>query len=288
LLQVLEALTSAVERKRLAARHAAVFVRLSKLPPFHATALKLMNISVEGESAMEDFENAFRSDPSLTADLLLVANSAEFGVRSRIETIRHAITFIGLERIRTLGCTIAFSFYVRNLPRSVYMRTAWSHSIATAAIAELIGNLSQVPEMYTAGLVHDLGRMALFLSAGEEYATMLSGQFDSVKHSNEVETRYFGMDHEKAGALVGKEWQFPETLRAFMARHHDGDGGPATKPLGIVQLACRMADAVGFPEVDRRDIGEEPNLPERLRGREELTKDYLQSVVTRQIAAVGG
>ena len=286
--QVLDPLCSADDDKKMADRHAAVVVRLSKLPPFHATALKLMNISVEGESAMEDFEKAFRADPALTADLLLVANSAEFGVRSRIETIRHAITFIGLERIRSLGCTIAFSYYVRNLPRSKYMRGAWAHSVATAVIAELIGNLSQMAEMYTSGLVHDLGRMALFLSAGEEYATILSGQFDSVKQANEVEAEFFGMDHTKAGGVVAKEWRFPDTLRTFMARHHDGDGGSAQKPLPIVQLACRLADELGFPEVDRRDIGEELSLPERLRGRPELDKDNLRSAIARQIAAMGG
>jgi len=286
--QVLDGLTPSAEEKRLAAQHAAVFVRLSKLAPFHPTALKLMNISVENASAMKDFEDTFKSDPSLTADLLLVSNSVEFGLRARIETIRHAITFLGLERIRSLGCTIAFSFYVRNMPRSVYMKTAWSHSIATAVIAEQIGNLSGVPEMYTGGLVHDLGRMALFLSAGDEYATELSAEFDDFKQSRVVEDKFFGMDHAEAGAIVSKEWRFPETLRMYMSRHHDGNGGNATKPLGIVQLACLMADQVGFPEVRRRDIPDELPLPERLRGRPELSVDRLRELIDKQIASIGG
>ena len=286
--QVLDSTLSSAEQKQVADRHAAVFVRLSKLAPFHPTALKLMNISVESASAMKDFETAFKSDPSLTADLLLVANSAEFGIRSRIETIRHAITFLGLERIRSLGCTIAFSFYVRNLPRSTYMRSAWSHSIATAVIAELIGDLLGASEMYTAGLVHDLGRMALFLSAGEEYAVKLSEEFDTLAQANELEEKYFGMDHCEAGALVSKEWLFPDSLRTFMARHHDCNGAQPNKQLSIVQLACKMADAAGFPEVARRDVGDELELPERLRGRPELAIDRLKDLINKQIASMGG
>jgi HD-like signal output (HDOD) protein len=66
--------------QKVADRHAAVFVALSKLPPFHTTALRLMNLSVESESAMSEFEDTFKADPALTADLLMVANSAEFGL----------------------------------------------------------------------------------------------------------------------------------------------------------------------------------------------------------------
>jgi HD-like signal output (HDOD) protein len=286
--QVLDALPSDAEQKRLAEQHAAVYVRLTKLPPFHATALKLMNISVEGASAMRDFEGAFKSDPSLTADLLLVANSAEFGLRARIETIRHAITFLGLERVRSLGCTIAFSFYVRNLPRNPYMKGAWAHSIATAVVAEQIGNLTGVSEMYTGGLVHDLGRMALFLSEGQVYSEKLSEEFDNLEQAKAVEDDCFGMDHTEAGEIVSKEWRFPESLRNFMAHHHDSDGGTATKPMGVVQLACTVADAIGFPEVRRRDIPEKLPLPERLRGRPELAAERLQELVKKQIESFGG
>src|ERR1700733_3443761 len=90
-----------IDNTGLTSQHAAVFVALSKLPAFHATALKLMNISVDTQSAMKDFENAFKADPALTADLLLVANSAAFGLRTRVETIRHALTYLGLERVRS-------------------------------------------------------------------------------------------------------------------------------------------------------------------------------------------
>lgn len=87
---------SSAEISAQADRHAAVYVRLSKLPPFRPAALKLLNISVESGSAMRDFEEIFKSDPALSADLLLVANSLQFGPRARVETIRHAITYLGL------------------------------------------------------------------------------------------------------------------------------------------------------------------------------------------------
>ena len=104
----------------LAARHAQTVVCLSKLPPFHPAALKLLNIASESDSAIDDFERTFKGDPALTADLLLVANSPLFGTRAKIASIRHGITHLGLERVRALASTIALSFFVRNQPRTAH------------------------------------------------------------------------------------------------------------------------------------------------------------------------
>jgi HD-like signal output (HDOD) protein len=277
--------TSAEEK--LAAQHAAVFVALSKLPPFHPTALRLMNISVEGDSAMADFEDAFKSDPALTADLLLVANSTEFGLRSRIETIRHALSFLGLERVRSLGCTIAFSFYVRNVPRSPYMRTAWTHSLATAVIAEEIGAIHGVPSLYTAGLVHDLGRLALFLSVGAGYAESLGALFEDMAQSLAVEKEHFGVTHCEAGAMICEKWRFPPSLKTCMTLHHEPVTGGMKDPQNLVRVACAMADILGFPEIRAKNPAPAGTLPDTLRLRPELLPERLRQQINKQLASVG-
>lgn len=273
--------------QKVADRHAAVFVALSKLPPFHTTALRLMNLSVESESAMSEFEDTFKADPALTADLLLVANSAEFGLRSRIETIRHALSFLGLERVRSLGCTIAFSFYVRNVPRTSYMRTALSHSLATAVIAEEIGKLHGSATLYTAGLVHDLGRLALFLSVGSQYAEKLSVQFDDIEQSCALEKEEFGMTHCEAGGTICDKWRFPPSLKTCMESHHDPVTGRLAEPVNLVRIACAMAEIMGFPEVRQQKHADAGTLPETLRLRPELAPDRLRAQIDRQLASIG-
>lgn len=155
-MQTLAASSPESSDKPVARRDAAV-VCLSRLPPFHPAALKLLNLSSESMSAIRDFESVFKSDSALTADLLLVANSPLFGNRAQVWTIRHALTHLGLERVRSLATTIAVGFFVRNQPRSGYIRNIWLHGIATAWLAEELGNLSGIPDLYTAGLTHDLG-----------------------------------------------------------------------------------------------------------------------------------
>jgi HD-like signal output (HDOD) protein len=271
----------------MSAQHAAVFVALSKLPPFHPTALRLMNLSVEGESAMADFEDAFKSDPALTADLLLVANSAEFGVRSRIETIRHALSFLGLERVRSLGCTIAFSFYVRNVPRTQYMRSAWSHSLATAVIAEEIGKLNGQPAMYTAGLMHDLGRLALFLSVGPKYAECMAAVFTDMQQSQAKEIEEFSMNHTEAGMIICDKWRFPQSLAVCMASHHEPIEGSLKEPQNVIKAACILADSFGYPEIRSQDRSAFEQLPENLQSRPELSADRLRHQIDRLLNSVG-
>jgi HD-like signal output (HDOD) protein len=268
------------------AKHLDVYISLSRLAPFHASALKLMNISVEGDSAFADFEEAFKGDPALTADLLLVANSVEFGLRARIETIRHALTFLGLERVRSLGCTIAFSFYVRNVPRTPYMAAVWEHSLATAVIAEFMGKLCRQPSVYTAGLTHDLGRLALFLSLGPQYAAHMAKPFESEDEASIVELAEFGIEHCEAGAKVATQWGFPETLQVVMLEHHKEISGNPRDPLNLVRAACKMASSLGFREVETPPKAYDEVLPDIFRRNSDFEPESLRKQVNQRIAAM--
>lgn len=265
-------------------QQSAVFDRLTKLPPFHPAAMKLLSISGESETAITEFERAFKSDPALTADLLMVANSAVFGFRARVDNIRHALTLLGLERVRSLGFTIAMSFYVRNVPSKEDVRTIWEHSTATAVIADVLGRLSNGPGIYTAGLVHDLGRLGLLLSVGKKYGEVLSKEFADVAESIKLETVLFGVDHCAAGALVARTWGFPDTLQQSMANHHEPLADGQTPDL--VRLACQMADWLGFPEVQRKDVDLPPDLPPRLRNHPDLEAERLRDLIGKQIEAM--
>jgi HD-like signal output (HDOD) protein len=268
------------------ARRAQTVVCLSKLPPFHPAALKLLNIASESSTAIDDFEEIFKADPALTADLLLVANSPLFGNRATIASIRHAITHLGVDRVRSLSTTIALSFFVRNQPRTAFVRHIWAHSIATAAIVEVLGGLYRQSDLYTAGLTHDLGRLGLLLTVGQNYERWVATEVPTIQEANLLERAQFGMNHCEAGSLVGHKWGFPVLLRSCMIAHHEPPDGPAGDPLGLVQLACRMAGSIGYPEVHQQPE-EFPELPEKARKCTDLAPDRIQALVDKRIQIVG-
>ncbi len=262
-------------------------VRLSKLPPFQMAALKLLNISSTSDSAAEQFEEAFSSDPALSADLLLVANSSEFGLRSRIATIRHAVAFLGLDRVRSLASTVALGYYVRSMPRHPYMTAIWRHSIATAVISELLGGIYSIPGLYTAGLTHDLGRLAMLFSIGQEYPAALDREFADIGEANELEKSLFAVSHCEAGTSLAEGWNFPPTLLRAMGDHHNPNVAETDGARFVVQLACQLADSLNFPEVRRADLQTLALWPERLHGRSELAPEQLTELIKKHLTLAG-
>lgn len=261
-------------------------VRLSKLPPFQMAALKLLNISNGHDTAVEKFVEAFSSDPALSADLLLVANSAEFGLRSRIATIPHAISFLGVDRVQSLATTIALGYYVRSMPRHAYMTSIWRHSIATAVIAELLGGIYKIPGLYTAGLTHDLGRLAMLFSIGAEYPAAMDREFASIEESNELEKSLFAVTHCEAGTSLAEGWNFPKTLLRTMGNHHNPNVSESDGPAFVIELACQLADSLDFPEVRRLDQQNISLWPERLHGRPELAPEPLSELIKKHLTLV--
>lgn len=250
-------------------------------------ALKLLNISSAHDSAAEQFVEAFSSDPALSADLLLVANSAEFGLRSRIATIPHAISFLGLDRVQSLASTIALGYYVRAMPRHAYMTSIWRHSIATAVIAESLGIIYKIPGLYTAGLTHDLGRLAMLFSLGPEYPAALDREFTNMAECNELEKSLFAVNHCEAGTSLAEGWNFPVSLVRCMGNHHDPKMVESDGPLFVVQMACQLADNLNFPEVRRQDAQSLGVWPERLHGRPELAPEQLTELIKKHLTLVG-
>ena len=230
-------------QNRLHGTAGGVVERLSKLPPFRPACLQLLAVSADGYSAMEDFANIFLADPAMAADLLLVANSMEFGSRCRIETIRHALSYLGLERVRSLASTIALRVEVSQTAHES-VRPLWLHSIASAVIAEQLGALHGVPGIYTAALVHDLGRLGLLSVEHERYALVLGTVFEDIDEANRMEEILFGMDHCKTGAFLGEKWGFPIGLQTAMFAHHGS--AQMSLPRRIVQLPANWRSRSGF------------------------------------------
>jgi len=267
-----------------------VFNRLSRLPALRPSTLKLLSISVESDTAIADFESVFKSDPVLAADLLILANSPVFGVRATVNSIRHAIALLGMERIRSLSFAVAVKGYMRTGRWGDALQFSWRHSIATAVIAEALGNVQAdpIPLLYTAGLMHDVGRLALFQVSAEKYGKILSTEFGSIQEYLNLEKLHFGCAHDDAGAFLAAAWGFPTALCDCIRFHHWDVAVHAGQLFELVGVACALADTLGYPEVNRADLIQAPEaaiaiLPARLRTSSLLQPDLLKSKIETQL-----
>jgi HD-like signal output (HDOD) protein len=223
---------------------------LNRLPAFNETAVKLLARPFGIEDSIGVIEASFRSDPVLASQLLTAANSAAFGFRSHVSTIRHALAVLGIDRIRALVATIATSSYMHQFPMKV-VRPIWSHAVATAVIAEHLAGYSDRlsgASLYTAGLTHDLGRLGLLASDRNGYAAYLFEEYEDFAQADTAEWDKFGVLHTVAGGLLTQLWGFPENLCGHAENHH-GESGFDSEEDRVVNKACLLADAMGYPEL---------------------------------------
>jgi HD-like signal output (HDOD) protein len=227
--------------------------RLCNLPRFDPTAAKLLSIRTESENALEEYEEIFRSDPALAAELLHAANSVSFGRRTKVASIRLALVVLGVAGTQALASCIALSRYSRKTPAKIDTKPFWQHAVATAVIADKIGLAlgTRLGYLYTSGLTHDLGRLGLVLIAAEPYGNILSKEFRDMDEASAVEKLVFGVAHDEAGAYLAQTWQFPEVLCEAMRRHHEVLKESDDIAVRIVQSACGLAGKIGYPELDR-------------------------------------
>ena len=224
-------------------------VKLCNLPPLPVVAGKLISLSEEECTDLKQVVSLVGGDPAMAAEILFLANSSLFGFPARIESLRHAVAVLGFDGVRRLAMTVV----MRELARGAgpFVRSSWCHSVACAVIAETIGPLlgCSAGQSYTAGLMHDIGRLGFLRSYSSEICPALAGEFEDADEVMAAERAVLNTTHQESGAWLIEYWALPRTFSEFCAHHHDPLGPDDSPILGVVKTACRLANAAGYAAV---------------------------------------
>lgn len=230
------------------------------LNPFPIMAVRLLQTLSAEDVEIPEVSKVIKSDPAFAAELLRAANSPLFGHSYQIANVERATTALGLARITKLAVTIALRTYLRNALTTDIAIRCWHHSLATALIAsELASQFEQQPDnAYTAGLIHDIGRLAFLQAFPSGYSLMLEECHKRHIDILEAERAMLGSDHCMAGMWISSEWRLPtETYRVIWDHHEFPNDGDITLT-ALVHTACGLASRLGlgiFPvEMSKEDI----------------------------------
>ncbi len=194
---------------------------LSSLP---TTTMQMMNLlddeTVEASRVLDVIEK----DPSLTANLLKLANSAFYGLRRQVGSAREALILLGNQTIVTLAFATSMGDVLRG-PLAAYRldrNALWHHALGTALaathLASLTGSQETRERAFTAGLVHDIGKLLL--------NRPLKAKLDQLPPDCgfscllEAESNILGFNHAEAGARLAEAWNFPPYLVTVIENHH--------------------------------------------------------------------
>ena len=252
---------------------------LTDIPPFPIVAIKALQVISSETGQLRELSDLITADPGISAEILRMANSARFTARVEVNSIFRAIHLLGLEHIKSLVVTAAMKSYLGGSLEVPALRACWRHSLACAVIAEMLARLGMLESdvAYTAGLLHDIGRLALVAGYPTLYADFLTHVETQPGDALQFERALFGIDHCRQGRLLASIWKLPAMFGDIAGRHHDAAAAGDSAMLSIVRHSCAMAEVLGFgvvsplhpktyqevldeiPERERRQIASDPS-----------------------------
>jgi len=198
---------------------------LKNLPTLPIIATEILRIVREDRLSVNQMLPVIEKDPPLAMKILHIANSAYYGVRREIKSLRNAIVMLGLNEISRIA--LAFSVIRVLSPKDgeIDWRDLWRHSIACGYIAQIIAErvgLGIYDGLYSLGLLHDVGKIILYKVDSDNYLKV----FEEIKNGSgeDCERKYFGLTHEEAGEIVANKWKLPVEFVTVIGHHHNVDG----------------------------------------------------------------
>ncbi len=200
-----------------------------------------------------------RRDPSLTARLLRLVNSVHYGISKPVKNIEEAVFYLGMRQIRQLAMVtpIIEDFQILAGHTRLEWRGFWHHCIGTALMTREVIDLVQSQQAdsdYVAGLIHDVGKIAMASAFPEHFAEIYIHRTEAEMDLMELEREVLGMDHAELGAIYLQKQTLPEVFVEIVQFHHQPELAPTH---GLVAAAVQVADLL----VQQGKIGYSGRLP---------------------------
>ncbi len=218
------------------------------LPPVPHVMAKVNEFLNDPNSSVDDFESVISQDQVISAKLLRLVNSSFYGFQNNVETVGQAISMVGYKQISDIVVGLSITNMFNGSSRLEFDLDAfWRHSLACGVAARILAMYEAARDTesyFTAGLLHDIGRMLFVFNDPDGYAKLLEKNAIECIPAYLLEKDLYGFDHAELGGLLTEEWKFPQSLQESVRFHHDPASAKSAKSLtATIHLANLMVHA---------------------------------------------
>ncbi|MDP3449414.1 MAG: HDOD domain-containing protein, partial [Anaerolineaceae bacterium] len=198
---------------------------VENLRPMPTSITRALRAIEDSSATSVEISEIIGLDQALSASILQSANSVSMGFSTDCSKLSEAVMRLGFKRLKGLILGIA-AVGPFNQSLKGYRFGAgelWNHSIATAVSAEWIARelrYSDPEEAYTAGLLHDMGKLFLDQFVFSDYTRIVDLMLKYKLTLYMAEEQLLGIDHAKVGGLIAEKWNFPVILVDAIRYHH--------------------------------------------------------------------
>ena len=257
------------------------------IPMMAGSAQKAFKLSVDPNTTAHDFVEVIESDEAMSAKVIKIANSVYFERGKRSETIEECVNVLGVNELKDLlSSTTLSSLFPSKNPLRVQL---WTNDIATAIAAKYLAeqiNHNKKNSAFTAGLLHDIGKLLLLQRAEETYSQIIRDAADNERDFCGAEENVFVFNHTEVGQLIAEKWNFGPDLKEAIRYHHELPTETIDCPIPeiplsyVIGIADLSAHALGLGSVSPKI---QNRADEKLQGLLELVgigdkRGFLQNI----------
>lgn len=260
---------------------------IHRLPSLPTVVMDLLASMDQENVDIDTLARKIAMDQTLTAKTLRLANSSFYGRAQAVNTMAEAIAILGFRTVRSVVTTAGLMQSMRSSgTESLDLQPFWRHAIGVAVCArELAPYLRINPDhAYTAGLLHDIGRLVLVTQLEKHHALTEAYRAAHDCSALKAERDVLGLDHAAIGQALTKYWKFPVHLQLAVGMHHAEDV-PAEESLTLIVVAANAITHALDLSMDPQDAV--PEMPAHLWSRlgvDDKTLIHVFSRVTSQFA----
>ncbi|MGA3068089.1 MAG: GGDEF domain-containing protein [Tepidisphaeraceae bacterium] len=199
-------------------------LRAPQLPSLPAVAVQVLELAKQSNASISSVARVISSDPALSAKVLKTVNSSFYSLPQQVSTINHALALLGMQTVKTLalGFSLAGSLNSKKSPKFDYVRF-WRQSLFSAVAARTVAKTVEAKEpeeAFLAGLLSDIGTLAMHRALGADYDELLSASEGDQVKLVKLSRERFDLDHAQVGGALAEQWKFPAGLVEPIRQHH--------------------------------------------------------------------
>lgn len=242
---------------------------LDKLPPFSPVLNHLIASLADDDVSFARLADVIERDTVLSGNILRLVNSALYGRRGMVSSVRAAVSILGISKLRNflLGLSVSRMWAKVATPRGWSTARFNDHSVSVAIWADLLVQQTDAhfPEgAFAAGLLHDLGRMMIAIALPAEFDAIQSEHAASGRPLETIEHEMLDLTHSELSAAALMRWNLPVPIQKAVLYHHRSKIDPTTGAKGpmplsaVVEAGNSLANGSGHGITDADEKGAEP------------------------------
>jgi len=229
-----------------------IIEEINELRPVSEIGNRVIEITSNPNSSLAELLDVIKYDQGMTANLLRICNSAYFGLKNKIVSIKQAVAYLGLNKVASLVVLghSADNFKKAQVGYDLNEGELWRYSVSSALIAEDLAEtkrLENISLIFTSALLKDIGKVILSAYVKDSFEDINKAVQDRGLTFVDAEKEVIGIDHAELGARVAEKWNFNPAMVDIIRNHHDPDKAPPDDiSIPIVYLADSICMMIGI------------------------------------------